>query len=173
MVVTKMNTNTTTAATTANHNNDNDNVMVTIIPMTMTTGIEAKYMASADCVATRLLARRFCEPRRALRTATRGNGVHEATTLQRPRHPHEPTGKDYAKAKRPHEPTRTANLATQSSDPCCFALILTNNSNSTNIFKNDSNNYHNSNNYDSSLKNNVAMVTLKGQSYSNTFYFGA
>ena len=91
-----------------------------------------KYVGSADCVATRLLAPRFCEPRRALRTSTKGNRVHEATA--------EDCTKGSAKAQDPtnpqglHEglresqaPARThANsklLATQSGDPFCFALI--------------------------------------------------
>ena len=101
----------------------------------MITTLRAKYMGSANCVATRLLARRFCEPRRALRTSTKGNRVHEATT--------EDCTKGSAKAQAPptnpqglHDglresqaPARThANsklLATQSGDPFCFALTHT------------------------------------------------
>ena len=89
--------------------------------------LRAKHMGSADCAATRLLARRFCEPRRALRTSTKGNEVHEATTggctkgSAKAQAPHEPTGFRESQA-----PARThANsklLATQSGDPFCFAL---------------------------------------------------
>ena len=89
--------------------------------------IRAKHMGSADCVATRLLAGRFCEPRRALRTSTKGNGVHEATTggctkgsakAQAPPRSHRGCTKGYAKAKRPQEPTRTANCWPHKVMPC-------------------------------------------------------
>ena len=42
--------------------------------------LRAKCMGSANCVATGLLTGRLCEPQRALRTSTKGIGVHETAT---------------------------------------------------------------------------------------------
>ena len=93
----------------------------------------AKHMGSADCVATRLLARRFCEPRRALRTSTKGNEAHKATTggctkgSAKAQAPHEPTGVARRVTRKPSartNPREQQTAATQSGDLFCFALKL-------------------------------------------------
>ena len=88
-------------------------------------------MGSADCVATRLLARRFCEPRRALRTSRRETRFTKLPpevarrALRRPRPPMNPQGLREG-SRESQAPAQThANgklLATQSGDPFCFDL---------------------------------------------------
>ena len=93
--------------------------------------LRAKYVGSADCVATILLARRFCEPRRALQPPRRETGYTmlprkiARRALRRPRAPTNPHGL-HEGLRESQAPARThANsklLATQSGDPFCFAL---------------------------------------------------
>ena len=72
-------------------------------------------MGSADCVATRLLARKFYEPQQALRTSAKGSGVHEAATgdctkvLRRPKPPFTNPQGLHEGLRKSHKPTRTAN----------------------------------------------------------------